>query len=61
MVGCIADLAKQHSDDIASRDTGSDLGFAPKEHDPAFEKALDELSVNTVSQPIETQLWLSPD
>jgi peptidyl-prolyl cis-trans isomerase D len=51
-----ADLAKQHSDDIASRDTGGDLGFAPKgTFDPAFEKALDELSVNTVSQPIETQ------
>ena len=51
-----ADLAKQHSDDIASRDTGGDLGFAPKgTFDPAFEKALDELSVNTVSRPIETQ------
>ncbi len=51
-----ADLAKQYSDDIASRDTGGDLGFAPKgTFDPAFEKALDELSVNTVSQPIETQ------
>ena len=51
-----ADLAKQHSDDIASRDTGGDLGFAPKgTFDPAFEKALDELPVNTVSQPIETQ------
>ncbi len=51
-----ADLAKQHSDDIASRDTGGDLGFAPKgTFDPAFEKALDELSVNTVSQPIATQ------
>ena len=51
-----ADLAKQHSDDIASRDTGGDLGFAPKgTFDPAFEKVLDELSVNTVSQPIETQ------
>lgn len=51
-----ADLAKQHSDDIASRDIGGDLGFAPKgTFDPAFERALDELSVNTVSQPIETQ------
>ncbi|MEE2820562.1 MAG: SurA N-terminal domain-containing protein [Pseudomonadota bacterium] len=51
-----ADLAKKHSDDIASRETGGDLGFAPKgTFDPAFERVLDELSVNTVSQPIETQ------
>ena len=51
-----ADLAKQYSDDIASRDTGGDLGFAPKgTFDPIFEDALDELSINTVSQPIQTQ------
>jgi len=51
-----ADLAKQHSDDIASRETGGDLGFAPKgTFVPEFEAVLDELALNTVSDPIETQ------
>ncbi len=51
-----ADLAKQYSDDIASRETGGDLGFAPKgTFVPEFEAALDGLSVNTVSEPVETQ------
>ncbi len=51
-----SDLAKQYSDDIASRETGGDLGFAPKgTFVPEFEAALDGLSVNTVSEPVETQ------
>ncbi|NCW73858.1 MAG: hypothetical protein EBW06_04600 [Gammaproteobacteria bacterium] len=51
-----AELAKEHSDDIASRETGGDLGFAPKgTFAPEFETALDELVLNTVSAPVETQ------
>ena len=51
-----AELAKEHSDDIASRETGGDLGFAPKgTFAPEFETALDELALNTVSAPVETQ------
>jgi len=51
-----SDLAKQYSDDIASRETGGDLGFAPKgTFVPEFEAALDGLSVNTVSEPVESQ------
>jgi peptidyl-prolyl cis-trans isomerase D len=51
-----AELAKEHSDDIASRETGGDLGFAPKgTFAPEFEAALDELVLNTVSAPVETQ------
>ena len=50
------ELARQYSDDIASRESGGDLGFAPKgTFAPEFEAALDELAVNTVSEPIETQ------
>ena len=51
-----ADLARQYSDDIASRETGGDLGFAPKgTFAPEFEAALDELAVGIVSEPVETQ------
>ncbi|RZO76212.1 MAG: hypothetical protein EVA61_02395 [Litorivicinaceae bacterium] len=51
-----ADLARQYSDDIASRETGGDLGFAPKgTFAPEFEATLDELAVGIVSEPIETQ------
>ena len=50
------ELARQYSDDIASRESGGDLGFAPKgTFAPEFEAALDQLAVNTVSEPIETQ------
>ena len=51
-----ADIARQYSDDIASQETGGDLGFAPKgTFAPEFEAALDELAVGIVSEPVETQ------
>jgi peptidyl-prolyl cis-trans isomerase D len=51
-----AALAKEFSDDIASRENGGDLGFAPKgTFTPEFELALDSLAQNAVSEPVETQ------
>ena len=51
-----AELARLHSDDIASKDTGGDLGFAPKgTFAPEFERALDKLAINSVSEPVKTQ------
>ena len=51
-----AELARLHSDDIASKDTGGDLGFAPKgTFAPEFEQALDKLAINSVSDPVKTQ------
>ncbi len=51
-----AKLAKVTSDDIASREVGGDLGFAPKgTYSLEFENALDRLELNTVSGPIKTQ------
>ena len=54
--GGFAELAKQYSDDIASKDVGGDLGFAPKgTFAPEFEQALDKLSINLVSDPVKTK------
>jgi len=54
--GDFTELARLHSDDIASRDTGGDLGFAPKgTFAPEFEQALDKLAINSVSEPVKTQ------
>ena len=51
-----AELATRHSDDIASKDTGGDLGFVPKgTFAPEFEQALDKLAINSVSEPVKTQ------
>ena len=51
-----AELARLHSDDIASKDSGGDLGFAPKgTFAPEFERALDKLAINSVSEPVKTQ------
>jgi len=51
-----AELATRHSDDIASKDTGGDLGFAPKgTFAPEFEQILDKLAINSVSEPVKTQ------
>ena len=50
------ELARLHSDDIASKDTGGDLGFAPKgTFAPEFEQVLDKLAINSVSDPVKTQ------
>jgi len=49
-------LAREQSDDIASREAGGDLGFAPVgTFVPEFEAALERLSLNQVSEPVETQ------
>ncbi|MBE58135.1 MAG: hypothetical protein CMD66_01760, partial [Gammaproteobacteria bacterium] len=51
-----AELAGLYSDDIASKDSGGDLGFAPKgTFAPEFERALDKLAINSVSEPVKTQ------
>ncbi len=51
-----AELARLHSDDIASKDSGGDLGFAPKgTFATEFERALDKLAINSVSEPVKTQ------
>lgn len=51
-----ADIAKVNSDDIASRELGGDLGFAPVgTFVPEFEAALASLPLNEVSNPIKTQ------
>lgn len=51
-----AEVAKANSDDIASREVGGDLGFAPKgTFGSEFEDALDRLEFNIVSAPIKTQ------
>ncbi len=50
-----AEVAREHSDDIASRDLGGDLGFIPAgSFVPEFEAALNELPINTLSDPVET-------
>jgi peptidyl-prolyl cis-trans isomerase D len=50
-----AAVAREHSDDIASRDLGGDLGFIPAgSFVPEFEAALNDLPLNTVSEPVET-------
>ena len=54
--GDFTELAKLHSEDIASKNTGGDLGFAPKgTFAPEFEQALDKLAINSVSEPVKTQ------
>ncbi|WP_160153900.1 SurA N-terminal domain-containing protein [Microbulbifer sp. ALW1] len=50
-----ADLAKQYSDDIISREDGGDLGFTSGDVFPeAFEEALASLDVGQVSGPVQT-------
>lgn len=50
------DLARELSQDPLSGEQGGDLGFAPAgTYVPEFEQALNELSVDEVSQPVETQ------
>ncbi len=51
-----AELASDYSDDIASKETGGDLGFAPSgTFVPEFEAALNALTPNVVSDPVKTQ------
>jgi peptidyl-prolyl cis-trans isomerase D len=48
-------IAKEFSEDKLSAEQGGDLGFiSPGDMDPAFEKALFSLSVNSISEPIKT-------
>jgi len=50
------DVAREASDDIASRETGGDLGFAPSgTFAPEFEVALNTLPLNTLSEPVKTE------
>ena len=50
-----ADLARLHSED-GSAAKGGDLGWlSPGDTVPEFEQAMDSLSLNVVSQPIQTQ------
>lgn len=49
-------LAKEFSDDLASKDIGGDLGFAPPGTFVAeFEEAIDNLALNGISSPVKTQ------
>ena len=48
-------LAKQHSEDIGSRMSGGDLGWAgPGMFTPAFEKTMNDTAVDEVSKPFKS-------
>jgi peptidyl-prolyl cis-trans isomerase D len=50
-----AELAREYSDDIGTRDQGGDLGYTAGDAFPAeFERALASLSVGQVSGPVRT-------
>ncbi len=50
-----SELAKAKSDDKLSAGKGGDLGFiSPGDMDPAFEKTLFSMSVDSISKPIKT-------
>ncbi|MFC3115477.1 SurA N-terminal domain-containing protein [Cellvibrio fontiphilus] len=50
-----ADLAKEYSDDLGSKDQGGDLGFSSGDAFPKeFETALSSLKVGEVSAPVKT-------
>ena len=54
-----ADLAKTSSDDIASANTGGDLGFLePGLFDQVFETAAGKLALDEVSEPVRTRFGL---
>ena len=51
-----ASLAAEYSDDIGSAEQGGDLGFSTGDAFPeAFEQALAALSVEQISEPVETE------
>ncbi len=50
------DLARSHSDDIASASDGGNLGWtSPGKLDPYFEERMNQLEVGEVSEPFQTQ------
>jgi len=50
------DMAIEHSQDLATANQGGDMGWSNKgTYVPAFEQAMDKLSVGEVSEPIRTQ------
>lgn len=52
----LASLAREHSDDRATRQSGGRLGWvSPGQMDPAFEEALEQLEQDEVSQPVQTR------
>ena len=55
-----AEIAKQYSDDVASRDNGGQLGTTvrgsdSKQYSPTFEQTIFTLPVNQVSDPVRSQ------
>lgn len=51
-----AELARSHSDDRGSAAAGGDLGWTnPGQMDPDFERAMDSLQPNQISEPFQTQ------
>lgn len=49
------ELARSHSDDTSSSIKGGDLGWTnPGDFVPAFERAMDQLAVNEISEPFES-------
>lgn len=51
-----AQMAKEHSDDVVSREKDGTLGWiSPGMLVPAFEQAMDGLTIGMVSQPVKTQ------
>lgn len=54
--GDFAELAKQHSADIASKLQGGDLGWAsPGQFVPAFEETMNALAVGEISEPFQSE------
>ena len=50
-----ASLAEKHSEDPSTADSGGDLGFAsPSQYQGAFAKAVVDLEVGVVSEPVRT-------
>lgn len=54
--GDFATLAKENSEDPGSVSNGGDLGWVkPETLDPKFEAAMNELKINEISMPVESQ------
>lgn len=52
----LASLAREHSDDRGTRQSGGSLGWvSPGEMVPAFEEAMQELEAGEVSQPVQSR------